>query len=161
MIYCVASLLSAPERIATHIAPRPTSVVAVFTIPGAIGNGADAATVGNSKVLDTTMSQQLEGWLGQGPVNLTNISTRTSSDNSVTFHVAVEGNGATLRVIEVPGIRDGTFSTPTLIGGYNPQSWDITSLHKLALSRGIGLRFCTICPTEPFSRKRRMRTVSI
>jgi WD40 repeat protein len=68
---------------------------------------------------------QLETWLGQGPLTLTNIFDKAPRLTGVDFHAAADGKGATFSVIEVVGMYGGDlFDKPVLVGGYNPQSWN-------------------------------------
>jgi hypothetical protein len=82
----------------------------------------DAATiVGGSALLTPAHADQLETWLGEGLIQLTNIYTKQTGDTSAAFHAAADGQGRTFSVIEVLG-QDFN-GQPQLIGGYNPQSW--------------------------------------
>lgn len=82
-----------------------------------------AAVVGGSDLLNATSATQLEAWLGEGSIQLTNIFDKEHADTSMTFHAAVDGRGPTFSIIEVTGVGSTVLSTPVLIGGYNPQSW--------------------------------------
>ena len=84
--------------------------------------------VGGSDLLDASSASQLETWLGQGPLTLTNIFDKIPGDTSVDFHNAVDGLGPTFSLIEVPSTDYGAvvFPEPLIIGGYNPNSWDAT-----------------------------------
>jgi hypothetical protein len=93
-----------------------------------------AVIVGGSSLLSASNANQLEAWLGEGPITLTNIFTKTpgSGKTSVDFHNAVNGQGRTFSVVEVlPGTYGGygysggtvTFTQSQIVGGYNPQSW--------------------------------------
>lgn len=77
-----------------------------------------AAIVGGSALLDAAGANQLEAWLGQGPITLTNIFTKTPDATSVDFHAAADNRGATFAVM-----RATQGNITAVIGGYNPQSW--------------------------------------
>ena len=85
---------------------------------------AAATIVGGSDLLSAADANQLEAWLGQGSVTLTNTYDKALRDTSEDFHAAADGKGATFTIIQVVGIYNGDyFDTPVVIGGYNPQSW--------------------------------------
>lgn len=87
---------------------------------------AGAATInGGSTLLNNPLAAQLETWLGQGSIALTNIFTRQSNNTTVDFHAAADGKGATFSVVGVRYFDQGQNSyANAIIGGYNPQSWD-------------------------------------
>jgi len=95
---------------------------------------ASAATiVGGSDLLSASSANQLESWLGQGDISLTNIFDKAAGDDSVSFHAAVDGKGATFSVIEVTGMHGETaFDVPVLIGGYNPLSWNSDGANNMS-----------------------------
>lgn len=84
-----------------------------------------AATTGQveAALLTAAYDAQLETWLGQGPLNFTNIFTRAAGDgqDAYDFHAAVDGKGPTFALIQVVSI--GRLNSDVMIGGYNPQSW--------------------------------------
>ena len=65
---------------------------------------------------------QLETWLGEGRLSLTNIYTKAAGDTSLDFHKASDGKGRTFSVMEATNSSGKTW----LVGGYNPQSWSST-----------------------------------
>ena len=87
---------------------------------------ASAATVvGGSDLLSAASANQLESWLGQGPLTLTNVFDKASGSTSDDFHAAADGKGATFSIVEF--LTDSTgkpFDKPVIVGGYNPQSWN-------------------------------------
>ena len=90
-----------------------------------------AQIVGGSALLSNADLATLSGYLGEGPLQLTNIFTKTANDGqtSANFHTAVDGKGRTFNVIQVlSGIG---FTQTQIIGGYDPQSWDTTSNYHL------------------------------
>ncbi len=85
---------------------------------------AEAGTIlGGSSLLSAGDVTQLEAWLGEGPLTLTNIFTKTVGDGQISsdFHAAADGQGRTFSVIEVLATQGNSHQ---VIGGYNPQSWD-------------------------------------
>ncbi|MEX2454639.1 MAG: PEP_CTERM-anchored TLD domain-containing protein, partial [Rhodospirillaceae bacterium] len=75
---------------------------------------------------------QLETWLGEGPLTLTNIYTKSAGDTSFDFHAAVGGMGRTFVLVEILGGTNTSFGGgtpgaygggPQIVGGYNPRSW--------------------------------------
>jgi len=85
--------------------------------------GAQAGSiVGGSSLLSLSDVSQLETWLGEGMLTLTNVYTKAPGHTSNTFHNAIDGVGRTFVVIEVIG-GDGYTGPVQTIGGYNPQSW--------------------------------------
>jgi hypothetical protein len=97
------------------------TVLALLLLVG-LTSPASAAFVVGGTLLSGADANQLEAWLGQGSITLTNIFTKTPGDlkTSANFHVAADGQGPTFSLIRVassPGV------VTQLIGGYNPQSW--------------------------------------
>jgi len=75
--------------------------------------------VGGSAILASSDELQLENWLGEGSLTLTNIFTKTSGSTDASFAAAADGQGPTFTVMSV------TWSGGTaIIGGYNPMSWN-------------------------------------
>jgi hypothetical protein len=83
-------------------------VFCLSTLPsvarGAIING------GPTGLLSQSYADQLETWLGEGPIEVTQIYAKATGDTSTTFHHAVNGQGRTFVLIEV------------LAGNYDAQS---------------------------------------
>ncbi|MEX2140634.1 MAG: PEP_CTERM-anchored TLD domain-containing protein [Pirellulales bacterium] len=106
-----------------------------FFVAGILGlpASAEAGTiVGGSTLLTASDLDQLETWLGEGELTLTNIFTASDGDGltSTHFHTRVDNQGRTFVVLEVKansaysserGTRD---HERQIIGGYNPLSWD-------------------------------------
>ncbi len=96
-----------------------SKILAVAFISSAMLAPVHAATVvGGSALLDSTYANQLETWLGEGPLTLTNIFTR-SGNTSFDFHAAADGKGRTFVVMRATESNGPS----AIIGGYNPQSW--------------------------------------
>jgi hypothetical protein len=92
--------------------------------------GRSAQVIGDThSLLNTASANQLESWLGQGPVTLNNIFSKKIGDrkNSNTFHNAADGQGPTFTVMDV-----AVNSAHQIVGGYDLQSgstignWNLT-----------------------------------
>jgi hypothetical protein len=90
-------------------------------------NAYGAVVVGGT-LLSPGDANQIETWLGEGPITLTNIYTKVTGQNAGDFHTAVDGQGRTVSVLKV---FDGVSSQ--LIGGYNPQSWASLDAYHITL----------------------------
>ncbi|OEZ46094.1 PEP_CTERM-anchored TLD domain-containing protein [Janthinobacterium sp. PLB04] len=86
----------------------------VFCLGAQAGSG--------TSLLSPGYQAQLETWLGEGRLALTNIYTKAAGDTSLDFHKASDGKGRTFSVMEATNSAGQTW----LIGGYNPQSWSST-----------------------------------
>ncbi|MCU1327886.1 MAG: hypothetical protein JWN34_3256 [Bryobacterales bacterium] len=75
-------------------------------------SSAEAATI-NASLFTQSYRDQVAVWLGSD-VTFTSIYSQNVGDDSVTWHAAVDGNGATVTLIQ---------TSLGLIGGYDPQSW--------------------------------------
>ena len=85
--------------------------------------------IGGSSMLGGGEVSQLEGWLGEGPLTLTNIFTKgVDGTTGSSFHAAADGQGRTLSVMQVT--KNGETS---IIGGYNPQSWSSSSSYSFTI----------------------------
>lgn len=79
------------------------------------------AIVGGSSLLSGGDVTQLETWLGEGPLTLTNIFTKgIDGTNSIDWHNSVDGMGRTFSIIRIVD----NLGVEATIGGYNPQSWN-------------------------------------
>jgi hypothetical protein len=109
----------------------PSRPVAVCVILLMCAQGALAGSiVGGSSLLSLADVSQLETWLGEGPLTLTNVYTKAPGDTAATFHAAVDGNGRTFFVGEFDADAPYTGGTQRL-GGYNPQSWSSSGDYNL------------------------------
>lgn len=92
------------------------SVLALLALVS-LGYGASVSAA--TSLLSAADQSQLAAWLGEGPIKLDNIYTKSAGDTSVDFHAAVDGKGRTFSVMEASNGAGQTW----LVGGYDPQSW--------------------------------------
>ncbi len=87
---------------------------------------ASAQIVGDDGLFNDSNLNTLQGYLGEGPLKLTNIFSKTPGDGktSFDFHSAADGKGRTITIYEVLSVDGAPNFTPEIIGGYDPQSWD-------------------------------------
>lgn len=104
----------------------PVAVLVLFGTASAANAG---TIIGGSSMLTGGDVNQLEIWLGEGPLQLTNIYSKASGDTSFDFHAAADGQGRTITLIEV---INGAVSH--VVGGYNPQSWSSTNNYNYTTS---------------------------
>ena len=97
-------------------------------LAGFIGNSSAALIIGGSDLLSSTYANQLETWLGEGPIALTNIFDKALGDDASDFHSAADGKGRTVVVMEAAE----SFGTglSAIIGGYDPQSWSSLGIYN-------------------------------
>ena len=98
-------------------------VLAVAGLVVSLGAQADSGT----SLLSPGYKTQLETWLGEGRLSLTNIYTKASGDTSLDFHKASDGKGRTFSVMEARNESGQTW----LVGGYNPQSWNSSGSYNM------------------------------
>jgi hypothetical protein len=72
-------------------------------------------------ILTAELKTQLLGWLGTNNVQLDPLFIKKDGDTSAHFHAAADGKGATFSLLRA---RDSA-GQEWLIGGYNPQSWNM------------------------------------
>ena len=99
---------------------RAASSVALAVAGMGFCLGAQAAT--DMSLLSPGHQAQLETWLGEGRLALTNIYSKAKGDTSLDFHKASDGKGRTFSIMEATNAAGQTW----LVGGYNPQSWSST-----------------------------------
>ncbi|UTY55921.1 PEP_CTERM-anchored TLD domain-containing protein [Massilia sp. erpn] len=87
---------------------------------------ADAGLIkGETAILDGNGLAQLEGWLGQGDLTLTNIFSKSPAQNTgLSFHQAVDGKGPTFVLMKATADQGASWK---VFGGYNPRSWTTAS----------------------------------
>ncbi|MGX9784048.1 PEP_CTERM-anchored TLD domain-containing protein [Janthinobacterium lividum] len=93
-------------------------VLAVASMGFCLGAQAGPGT----SLLSPGYQAQLETWLGEGNLALTNIYSKAAGDTSLDFHKASDGKGRTFSIMEATNSSGKTW----LVGGYNPQSWSST-----------------------------------
>lgn len=109
-----------------------TSVLAAILVATYSVASPAGIIVGGSTLLTPTYVSGLETWLGEGPLELTNIYTKAPGDTRLDFHAAVDGMGPTFVVMQAT--EDYGNGTSAIIGGYDPQSWDSTSSYHLTFA---------------------------
>ena len=110
------------QRTLSSLARTVAAAVAIASLPCI----APAATiVGGSDLLSAADADQLEAWLGEGPLTLTNIFDKAAGNTGDDFHTAADGMGRTFSIVELVGDFSGhVLDEPIIVGGYNPLSWN-------------------------------------
>lgn len=85
--------------------------------------------LGGSTLINAGGLTQLESWLGQGELTLTNLFTKTTGATSANFHAAANGQGATFTLMSASEDNGVTWKT---IGGYNPVSWNSSNNYTMS-----------------------------
>ncbi len=80
-----------------------------------------SSIIGGSTLLNSSYLNQMEQWLGNGPLTLNNIYTKQSGHTASNFHAASDGKGDTFSIIEILSVNG--VSDPQIVGFYNPKSW--------------------------------------
>jgi len=105
----------------SYLTNKITMGLASVILLSGISLSASAATVVSGK-LSQADANQLESWLGQGPIDLTNIWSGTTGALASDWHNAVDGAGPTLSIYDVT--HEGN---DYLVGGYTITDWADTS----------------------------------
>jgi hypothetical protein len=125
--------LNLPQRVKPM--NRHTLLAIVFSCLLVTTAAASPVTIiGDSAFLSASDAEQLGTWLGQGPIQLTKVFSKSlDAQSALDFHAAVDGRGPTFVVLSV-WYFNGPYSCDlnscsgdarrALIGGYNPVSWD-------------------------------------
>jgi hypothetical protein len=107
-----------------------TSTALVFAITCLLSSAVRchaAFIVGGTGFVTQTYADQLETWLGEGPITITSVFTKLPGHTAEHFHNASDGKGRTFSIIEVLSgnnfYNSSQLLSPQVIGGYNPQSW--------------------------------------
>lgn len=112
------------------------NIALAITVGALLSPSAQASTIiGGSTLLNSASLTQLEGWLGEGQLDLTNIFTKQKGSASTDFHAAADGKGRTFSLMQVSGTKtltDGTtINFSNVVGGYNPQSWNSKTVNSV------------------------------
>lgn len=107
-----------------------------ITVGALISPAAQASSIiGGSTLLNSASLSQLEGYLGEGQLDVTNIFTKQAGSTASDFHAAADGQGRTFSLLHVSGTEQASDGSITqfskVIGGYNPQSWASISGYNL------------------------------
>lgn len=107
---------------------------AAIVATGLFGSANAGVIVGGTSILTNPADvAQLETWLGEGSLTLTNIFTKgVDGTTSQEWHAAVDGKGRTFSVLVAtvhdPDADNGNGAyVDQIFGGYNPVSWDSTT----------------------------------
>lgn len=106
------------SRRGLRLAVGAIAIVCATCVAGA-GSALAGSIIGGSSLINAADLAQIETWLGLGPIDLTNVYTKSGGDTAADFHGAADGLGPTIVIYEA----NGTPAGPQLIGGYSPASW--------------------------------------
>jgi len=121
-------LLSNPLVISATKVMKRTAALSIAVAMLASAAVQAATVVGGSTLLTAGYANQLETWLGEGPITLTNIFTKQAGDDAFDFHAAADGRGRTFVVMYG---TEGNTGNSAIYGGYNPQSWNSTNTYNI------------------------------
>lgn len=108
-----------------------------------------ALIIGGSSLLTPGYASQLEAWLGEGTLTLTNIYTGLPGSSPHAFHAAADGMGRTFTIMG--GTDRGITS---VVGGYNPQSWSSSDLWHMTPADADRTAFLFNLSTGALNRQR-------
>ena len=127
-------------------------LTAAISLGALISPAAQATSIiGGSTLLDSASLSQLEGYLGESQLDVTNIFTKRAgsetqaASTTYDFHEAADGQGRTFSVLRASGIATALDGSTTqfskVIGGYNPLSWDVNGFYNFTFDPALRTAF--------------------